>query len=86
LRYWASSATSESKYDLAMLHKQQGDFDKAQSLLIEAFEGRRIKLNETHPHTQESVKNLIELYEAWNKPEEAEKWKAKPRKAEAVEE
>jgi hypothetical protein len=23
------------------------------------------------------AENLIELYEAWNKPEEAEKWRAK---------
>jgi len=23
------------------------------------------------------MNNLIELYEAWNKPEEAEKWRAK---------
>ena len=44
---------------------------------LEAIEGRRLKLSYTHPHTQESLKNLIELYEAWNKPEEAEKWRLK---------
>jgi len=27
---------------------------------------------------------MIELYEAWNKPEEAEKWRAKLPKVEAV--
>ncbi|MFC1634256.1 hypothetical protein ACFL5Z_05395 [Planctomycetota bacterium] len=26
---------------------------------------------------KESVKNLIDLYEAWNKPEKAEEWRAK---------
>jgi hypothetical protein len=25
-----------------------------------------------HIHTQESIKAIIELYEAWNKPEKAE--------------
>jgi hypothetical protein len=35
------------------------------------------KLGDTHPHTIESINNLIELYEAWNKPEKAEEWRAK---------
>jgi len=35
------------------------------------------KLGPQHPHTLASIKNLIELYEAWNKPEEAQKWRAK---------
>jgi hypothetical protein len=30
-----------------------------------------------HPGTLESRNDLIELYEAWNKPEEADKWRAK---------
>jgi hypothetical protein len=44
---------------------------------FEAVEGRHLKLSEEHPHTIESMNNLIDLYEAWNKPEEAEKWQAK---------
>jgi hypothetical protein len=35
------------------------------------------KLVDEHTHTKESLKNLIDLYEAWNKPEEVEKWRAK---------
>jgi len=31
----------------------------------------RLKLGDTHPNTKESFNNLIELYEAWNKPEKA---------------
>ncbi len=38
-----------------------------------------------HPHTLELWHNLIELYEAWGKPEEAEKWRAKLPQTEAVE-
>jgi len=54
-------------------------------LLIEAFEGRRLKLGDTHPNTLESWNNLIDLYEAWGKPEETEKWRAKLPDVEAVE-
>ena len=69
--------TLESKNDLAMRHKEQGDYAKAEPLLLEALEGRRLKLSDTHPHTIESWNNLIALYEAWNKPEQAEQWKVK---------
>ena len=33
--------------------------------------------HQSHTHTSQSRYTLIELYEAWNKPEEAEKWRAK---------
>jgi len=39
-----------------------------------------------HPHTLESWHNLIELYEAWGKPEMAEEWRKKPLQTEAVDE
>ncbi len=67
----------ESKNDLAMLYKEQGSYVEAEPLLLEALNGRRLKLGDTHPHTIESIENLIELYEAWNKPDEAEQWRAK---------
>jgi hypothetical protein len=66
----------ESTHELAVLYKGQAQYEKAESLLIEAVEGRRLKLGDNHPHTQQSMNNLIDLYEAWNKPEEAEKWRA----------
>jgi hypothetical protein len=34
----------------------------------------------------QSLNNLIELYEAWGKPEKAEEWRAKLPETEAVEE
>jgi len=64
-------------HGLAMLCEVQGLYDKAEPLLLEAVEGRRLKLGDTHPHTLESVNNLIALYEAWNKPEKANEWRAK---------
>ena len=59
---------------------------QAEPLLFEAFEGRRLKLGDTHPHTIQSLNNLIDLYEAWNKPEKAEEWRAKMTQIEDFEE
>ena len=67
----------ESKNDLAVLYKEQGDYDKAEPLFLEALNGRHLKLGDTHPHTLQSLNNLIDLYEAWNKPEKAKEWRAK---------
>ena len=69
--------TLESKDDVARLYKEQGYFDKAEPLLLEALEGHRLKLSDTHPHTLESWNNLIDLCEAWNKPAKAVEWRAK---------
>jgi non-specific serine/threonine protein kinase/serine/threonine-protein kinase len=69
-------ACFESMHELAVLYKEQGYFDKAEPLLLEAVEGRTLKLGATHPHTIESFNNLVDLYQAWNKPEEADKWRA----------
>jgi len=57
-----------------VLYKEQGDYDKAEPLLLAAVEGRRLKLGDKHTHTVESLNNLIDLYEAWDKPEQAEEW------------
>jgi serine/threonine protein kinase/Tfp pilus assembly protein PilF len=69
--------TLKSKNDLAILYKAQSIYDKAEPLFIQALEVRRLKLGDTHPHTIKSWHNLIDLYEAWNKPEQANKWRAK---------
>ena len=71
--------------DLAVLYKEQGRYEEAEPLLLAAVEGRHLKLGEKHPHTLESLNNLIDLYEAWNKPEKAEQWRAKLPQKEAVE-
>jgi hypothetical protein len=54
--------TLGSKNDLAVLYKEQGLYDKAEPLILEAIKGRRLKLSDEHPHTQELWNNLIELY------------------------
>ena len=41
-------------HELAVLYKEKGDYDKAEQLLLEALEGRRLKLGDTHTHTKVS--------------------------------
>ena len=38
---------------------------KSRAVLVQAVEGRRLKLGDTHPHTIESLNNLTNLYDAW---------------------
>jgi len=78
--------TLESMHELAVLYKEQEFYDKAAPLLLEAVIGERSKLGDIHPHTPESWKHLIDLYQAWNKPEDAEKWQAKLPQTEAMKE
>ncbi len=68
-----------------MLYKEQTRYDEAEPLLVEAVTGRRLKLSDSHPNTLQSLNNLIDLYEAWNKPEKAKEWRAKLPQTEAEE-
>jgi hypothetical protein len=56
---------------LGTLSIAQGHYAKAEELLLEVSKGRRHILGANHPHTLQSLNNLIDLYEAWNKPEKA---------------
>ena len=38
---------------------------------------KRLNLGDTDPHTSESLNSLINLYEAWNKPEKAKEWQVR---------
>jgi hypothetical protein len=73
-----------TKNDLAVLYREQARYNEAEKLLLEAVEGRRLKLGDTHPRTIDSMNNLIDLYEAWNKPEKANQWRAKLEQIEAM--
>jgi hypothetical protein len=55
-------------------------------VLNEAMECKCCKLGEKHPHTLESIKNLVDLYESWDKPEQAEQWRAKLPREQVTEE
>jgi len=79
-------ATLETVYFLGILYKNQSCYDKAESFLLRAAWGRRLMLSDEHPDTLKTLNSLIDLYEAWNKPEQAGDWRTKLPQKEAVEE
>jgi len=62
---------------LARNYLKQGRYDKAAPLLHEVVESQILRFGETDRYTQKSITDLITLYEAWNKPEKANEWRAK---------
>jgi serine/threonine protein kinase/Flp pilus assembly protein TadD len=62
---------------LSQLHIEQERYEEAEKLLLEAIDGPCVKLGDTHPRTLKLINNLIDLYEAWGKPEKAKEWRAK---------
>ena len=70
-------ATLHSMIEVAKLYREQDLHEKAELLLLEAEQSVRRVFGNDHKITNESVSNLITLYEAWDKPEEAEQWQAK---------
>ena len=70
-------STLNSRYWLGVCLVNLKLFPRGESALLAAYEGCLRVFGETHPGTTASIKQLINLYEGWNKPEEAAKWKAK---------
>ena len=62
-----------------------GRHNQAETMVLGAFADCACELGPEHPHTLDSLKNLIDLYEAWGKPEKAEEWRAKLPQKKAVE-
>ncbi len=44
---------------------------------MEAYHACKTKLGPEHPHTIESLREPVHLYESWNKPDETAQWRAK---------
>ncbi|MCP4256530.1 MAG: tetratricopeptide repeat protein [Planctomycetes bacterium] len=71
---------------LGWVYTEQQRYDEAEMLLLDAFElGCRV-LGPLDQITIESIGKIVELYEAWNKPEKVDEWRAKIPKTEAVNE
>jgi hypothetical protein len=68
-------------HELAVLYMAQARQGEAEPLLLQAFQGRQTKLRPEHPRRIESLNELVRLHEAWDKPEETQKWRAKPTSA-----
>ncbi len=66
-------------YRLGEVLSQQGPekVAEAESMLHSAYSGRKELSGEEHPQTQAALAALIDLYEAWGKPQIAAEWRAK---------
>jgi hypothetical protein len=54
-----------------------GRFDEAESQLLATYERELAMRGARHRNTREVVTNLIRLYEAWGRPDEAAQWRNK---------
>jgi serine/threonine protein kinase/Flp pilus assembly protein TadD len=61
----------------ASAYHLEARYKAAELLYRKVWQIRRRVLGEEHPDTLDSLNKLIELYEAWSKPEQAEQWRAK---------
>jgi serine/threonine protein kinase/tetratricopeptide (TPR) repeat protein len=77
--------TLHSMFEVAELYRDQGHYGKAEHVLLNAEQTSHRVFGNDHEITNSSVKSLIKLYEVWNKPEKAEKWRAKLPRTEVVE-
>ena len=55
----------------------QGQYEGAEQMLVKALEYSRRVFGEEHSETLACLKYFVLLYEAWDKPEKAEEWRAK---------
>jgi len=51
-------------------------FEEAEQHLLDAYHGIERTLGPEHARARSSLKRIIQLYEAWGRPEEAAKWQA----------
>jgi len=69
---------------LADLYIEQARYGEAEPLLLHAFQRRDNQFGPEHSYTIEMLYKLVSLYEAWNKPEKANEWRAKLPETKAV--
>ena len=62
IRLHTPPVLSETINDLGVFHREQKHYEKAEKLLTEALEKRKIKLGVDHPRTLQSVHELAMLY------------------------
>ena len=62
--------------DLGALLTDKGEYAAAEAYLREALAMQRRLYGETHSQTQGAVTGLVELYEAWDRPDQAAEYRA----------
>jgi serine/threonine-protein kinase len=70
--YWVALATSALGECLTI----QKRYNEAEPLLLNSYEGLKISQGPDNPRTTIALQRLINLYEAWNKPDQAARYRA----------
>ena len=63
--------------ELSVWYTRQMEFEEAEHFLLEALGGLRKNLGDQDKNTLLAGQYLIELYDAWEKPDQVEYWRAK---------
>ena len=63
---------------LGAMYIRQGRFNEAQSVLLNAYASFAGGLGVQHERTRETRQSIVELYDAWKKPEKSAEWRLKP--------
>ncbi len=72
--------TAFSESVLAGLYIKRRQFDSAEPLALAAYQSFLKSLGANGDATQRTIKQLVQLYDGWGKPERAAEWRAKLRK------
>jgi tetratricopeptide (TPR) repeat protein len=67
---------ANTKLLLGACLKEEKKYPEAESLMLEAFPIIEKSFGIGHPRAQAQVKRLVDLYEAWGKPDRAATYKA----------
>lgn len=67
--------TAETPENPGLLHTAQGDYAAAESLLTVSYTTLRNLFGPEHEGVQKGARHLVDLYDAWGKPQQAAAWR-----------
>jgi serine/threonine protein kinase/tetratricopeptide (TPR) repeat protein len=62
---------------LGACYAARGDYEDAELLLLESYPTLSRNLGEKQELTQQAIQRIVKLYIAWNRPEQASRWRAR---------
>jgi eukaryotic-like serine/threonine-protein kinase len=69
------STVAQTLNDRGVLMREWGNYPRAESLLLQALEKHRESLGEEHLQTRQSARHLVTLYQRWDRPADAAKFR-----------
>jgi non-specific serine/threonine protein kinase/serine/threonine-protein kinase len=70
--------------ELGELYRLQDRYEEAEARLLEGLDMLQRYRGPQHPYTQDTLRELVELYDEWGKPEKAAEYRALLREANAI--